>query len=205
MDECELHLSLDFGQNNKCGNFSIRTEQQTNFIIKNNKIGINQTNPIATLDVSGSIVASGSIIANGPLILNNTLNVSVLSQGGPVYATTTGQLYIPSANQQQPTNMVPFHIIDSSAAIPFATSSVFIAKVGLDITLPPTNSITDGYSISIVNKANTSVAIISANNMFNEFYLPNGGTEFHLSANRKIELTFWQTVDGVDSWIFNTF
>ena len=90
-NESRMHLSLDFGKNNKCGNFSIRTEQRTNFIVKNNKIGINQPNPVATLDISGSVIASGIFTANGPMIVNNTLQITNLNQGGAIYSKIRSQ------------------------------------------------------------------------------------------------------------------
>ena len=100
-DDDEIHLSLDFGQNNNRGNFSIRTEQLTNFIVKNNKVGINQPNPVATLDVSGTLI------------------VGSLCHGGQVIATSTGQLQ----------TIKPFHIMDASANIPFTSNTIFVLEV----------------------------------------------------------------------------
>ena len=136
-NESRMHLSLDFGKNNKCGNFSIRTEQRTNFIVKNNKIGINQPNPVATLDISGSVIASGIFTANGPMIVNNTLQITNLNQGGAIYSNSMGQLYV--ADKRQITT--PFHITTdlSGSTIPFATHSMFVLETNVDVTLPTTN------------------------------------------------------------------
>ena len=202
-NESRMHLSLDFGKNNKCGNFSIRTEQRTNFIVKNNKIGINQPNPVATLDISGSVIASGIFTANGPMIVNNTLQITNLNQGGAIYSNSMGQLYV--ADKKSITT--PFHITAdlSGSTIPFATHSMFVLETNVDVTLPTTN-IYDGYTVSIINKSGEEVSILSLDNMFNVFYLPNGGTQFSLEHHRKIDLTYCQVNAGVvSSWIFNTF
>jgi hypothetical protein len=194
MNDDKIHLSLDFGQNNKCGgNFSIRTEQQTNFIIKNNMVGINQPNPVATLDISGTVIASNTFIANGPIIANNTITLSYLNQGGPIYATTNGLLQ---------TNR-PFHIIDPSASIPFTINTMFVLEIPREITLPV--AMYDGYTMMIINKCGESIDIISTDNMFSAFYLPNGGKQFSLDPNRKIELTYCLTTTTNSSWVFNTF
>jgi len=168
------NLSLDFGQNNECGNFSIRTQQQTNFTVKNNRVGINQANPISTLDVSGTII------------------VSSLSQSGPIYATTAGQLQ----------TVRPFHIVDTSANIPFITHSMFVLDISREIILP--QNMYDGFTVSIINKCGESVDIVSSHPMFSAFYLPNGGTRFSLEPNRKIELTYTSSGSSC-SWIFHTF
>ena len=202
-NESRMHLSLDFGKNNKCGNFSIRTEQRTNFIVKNNKIGINQPNPVATLDISGSVIASGIFTANGPMIVNNTLQITNLNQGGAIYSNSMGQLYV--ADKKSITT--PFHITAdlSGSTIPFTTHSMFVLETNVDVTLPTTN-IYDGYTVSIINKSGEEVSILSLDNMFNVFYLPNGGTQFSLEHHRKIDLTYCQVNAGlVSSWIFNTF
>ena len=198
INENHIHLSLDFGQNNKCGNFSIRTKEQTNFIVRNHKIGINKSNPAATLDISGTVMTSGLMTANGPVIVNNTFQVSNLSQGGPVYANSTGQLFV-AQGQQMPT---PFHIVDASAAIPFETRGIFVLEIPIEKTLP--TNMYDGYSMTIINKSVESVSMITIDNMFNVFYLPNGGTQFSLDEHRKMELTYCQTATNT-SWIFNTY
>lgn len=191
-NENHMHLSLDFGQNNQCGNFSIRTEQRTNFIVKNNKVGINQPNPVATLDVSGTSLFSGTLTANGNIIANGSLTINNLSQG-PLYASSTGQLQ----------TIRPFHIIDASGTIPFTSNTMFVLEIPLEIQLPP--NMYDGYVVSIINKSGECIEIISSSdNMYNVFYLPNGGTHFSLDENRKIELTYCQTAVS-SSWIFNTF
>ena len=159
-DDDNIHLSLDFGQNNECGNFSIRTQQQTNFTVKNNRVGINQANPISTLDVSGTMI------------------VSSLSQSGPIYATITGQLQ----------TIRPFHIVDASANIPFTTHTMFVLDISREITLP--QNMYDGFTVFITNKCGVSVDIVSSHRMFSAFYLPTGGTCFSLEPNRKIELTY---------------
>ena len=175
-DDDEIHLSLDFGQNNTGGNFSIRTEQLTNFIVKNNRVGINQPNPVATLDVSGTLI------------------VSSLCQVGPVFASSTGQL--------QTTN--PFHITDASANVPFATNTIFVLEISREINLPQNKY--DGYVVSIINKCGESIDIVSSHTMFCAFYLPNGGTRFSLEPNRKIELTYCRTtLNPSCSWVFHTF
>lgn len=192
-NENHMHLSLDFGQNNKCGNFSIRTEQRTNFMVRNNRVGINKPNPVATLDISGTVISSGILTSNGPLIVNNTVQISSLSQGGLVYATSTGQL-----QTYKPT---PYHIVDASAAIPFTTNTIFVLEIPIDIDLP--TNMYDGYTVSIINKSGESI-VITSDNMFNVFYLPNGGSQFSLDEHRKIELTYCQTATN-SSWVFNTF
>ena len=197
--ENHIHLSLEFGQNNKCGNFSIRTENRTNFIIRNNKIGINKPNPAATLDVSGTVITSGLMTANGPVIVNNTFQVTNLREGGPVYASSNGQLFV--SNEPRISN-IPFHIVDASASIPFATRSIFVLEIPIEINLP--SDMYDGYSMTIINKSGESVSMTTIDNMFNVFYLPNGGTQFSLDEHRKMELTYCQTATN-KSWIFNTY
>jgi hypothetical protein len=194
-NENHIHLSLDFGQNNKCGNFSIRTHEQTNFIVRNNKIGINKPNPAATLDVSGTVLVSSTTTINGPLIANNSLQITDLSQGGPVYANSTGQLYIPEMRQINK----PFHIVDASAVIPFTAYKIFVIEIPIKIHLPV--NVYDGYGMTIINKSGESVLITTSDNMFNVFYLPNGGTQFSLDGHHKMELTYCQT-SANNSWIF---
>jgi hypothetical protein len=160
MNDDEIHLSLDFGQNNTGGNFSIRTEQLTNFIVKNNRVGINQPNPVATLDVSGTLI------------------VGSLCQGGQVVATSTGQLQ----------TIKPFHITDASANIPFTSNTIFVLEISREINLP--QNVYDGYTVSIINKCGESVDIVSSHTMFCALYLPMGGSQFSLEPNRKIELTY---------------
>ena len=173
-DDDEIHLSLDFGQNNTGGNFSIRTEQLTNFIVKNNRVGINQTNPIATLDVSGTLI------------------VGSLCQGGQIVASSTGQLQ----------TVKPFHIMDVSVNIPFATNTMFVLEISREINLP--QNMYDGYTVSIINKCGESVDIVSSHTMFCALYLPIGGSSFSLEPNRKIELTYCYC-SSLYSWVFNTF
>lgn len=194
-NENHIHLSLDFGQNNKCGNFSIRTKEQTNFIVRNNKIGINKPNPAATLDVSGTVLVSGLMTANGPVIVNNTFQITNLNQGGPVYANSTGHLYIAEGPQINR----PFHIVDASAAIPFTMHKIFVIEIPIEIHLP--TNVYDGYGMTIINKSGESVLITTSDNMFNVFYLPYGGAQFSLDEHRKMELTYCQTAAN-NSWIF---
>ena len=176
----KIHLSFVFGQNNKSGgNFSIRTEQQTNLIVKNNMVGINQPDPIASLDISGTVIVNGSI------------TTSSLCQG-PIYATSAGQLQ----------TIKPFHIINAFINIPFTSNTIFVLEVVREIILPP--QIYNGYSMTIINKCGESVAIVSTDNMFNAFYLPDGGLHFSLEPNRKIETTYYCTATS-SSWVFNTF
>lgn len=176
-DDDEIHLSLDFGQNNTGGNFSIRTEHQTNFIVKNNRVGINQTNPIATLDVSGTLI------------------VGSLCQGGQVVASSSGQLQ----------TINPFHITDTSANIPFTSNTMFVLEISREISLP--QNMYDGYTVSIINKCGESIDIVSFVNMFSALYLPSyGGTQFSLESNRKIELTYCRSIlNPSSSWVFNAF
>lgn len=191
-NENHIHLSLDFGQNNKCGNFSIRTEQRTNFIVKNNKVGINQPNPVATLDVSGTAIVSSTLTANGSILANGGLSITTLSEG-PIYASATGQLQ----------TRRPFHIVDASASIPFTSNTMFVLEIPIEIPLP--TNMYDGYILSIINKSGECINLVSSSdNMYNVFYLPNGGTHFSLDENRKIELTYCQTAVS-SSWIFNLF
>lgn len=106
-DDCLLNLSLEFGQNNEHGNFSILTEQVSNFTVRNNMVGINNANPQYTLDVDGSIRSSG------------------LQQAGPVHSDEVGVLH----------NVSPYHIVDLSSSIPF-TNTVFVFEIVREITLP---------------------------------------------------------------------
>jgi hypothetical protein len=105
-DDCLLNLSLEFGQNNEHGNFSILTEQATNFTVRNNMVGINNADPQYTLDVDGSIRSRG------------------LQHAGPVHSDETGVLH----------TVGPYHITDLSY-IPF-TNSVFVFEIVREITLP---------------------------------------------------------------------
>jgi len=106
-DDCLLDLSLEFGQNNERGNFSILTEQVSNFTVRNNMVGINNADPQYTLDVDGSIRCRG------------------LQQAGPVHSDETGVLH----------NMSPYHIADLSSSIPF-TNTIFVFEIEREITLP---------------------------------------------------------------------
>lgn len=86
--EPNLNLSLDFGKNNLDGNFNIRTIENnvptTNLIIKNNKVGINNSNPIETLDVNGNLFVSDNLFING--IIKTKLS------GGVVFSNSNGDL-----------------------------------------------------------------------------------------------------------------
>jgi hypothetical protein len=119
VDEDHLSLSLDIGQNNTAaGNFSIRTMQPnnitTNVCIKNNKIGINNNQPVETLDVSGNGVFSGSTTIGTSATIGTTLNVgSALTVGstiktsineGVVFSSNTGELYSRKVNTTDITN-----------------------------------------------------------------------------------------------------
>lgn len=106
VDEDHLSLSLDIGQNNSDSNFSIRTMQPdnitTNVCIKNNKIGINNNNPVETLDVIGNGKFTGSVNVGSVLNVGTVLNVGSVNIGstiktsineGVVFSSNTGELY----------------------------------------------------------------------------------------------------------------
>lgn len=105
--ECELNLSLDFGQNNADGNFNIRTEQVTNLSVRNNFVGINTSNPQTTLDINGTISSSD------------------LRNGGIIYSNEFGHLQ----------TSVPYHVTSTSEQIPF-DKCIIIIEVEVDINLP---------------------------------------------------------------------
>lgn len=171
----ELNLSLDFGQNNSDGNFNIRTEQTTNFSVKNNRVGINTPDPQSTLDVNGSI------------------RIRDLQDAGQIYSNELGELYVV---QPQPT--LPYHITDPSANILF-DRPVIIFEVDIDVMLPTNKN--DGYMVSLVNKSNGPIYIRSTEHMYNDLYLPMGGFLFVLDENRKIDAFYTKTNRG-SSWSF---
>jgi hypothetical protein len=174
----ELNLSLDFGQNNSDGNFNIRTEQTTNFAVKNNQIGINTANPQSTLDVNGSI---------------RIRNL----QAGQIYSNSLGELYVAEPTPPtQPT--LPYHVTDTSTEILF-DNPIIIFEVDVDIMLP-TNKI-DGYMVTLVNKSDGPIYIRSTEHMYNDLYLPMGGFLFVLDENRKIDAIYTKTNRG-SSWAF---
>jgi hypothetical protein len=173
----ELNLSLDFGQNNSDGNFNIRTEQTTNFAVKNNRVGINTPNPQSTLDVNGSI---------------RIRNL----QAGQIYSNSLGELYAAESTPVQPTQ--PYHITDSSEEIPF-DYPIIIFEVDIDIMLPTNKS--DGYMVTLVNKSDGPIYIRSTEHMYNDLYLPMGGFLFVLDENRKIDAIYTKTNRG-SSWAF---
>ena len=174
----ELNLSLDFGQNNSDGNFNIRTEQTTNFSVKNNRVGINTPNPQSTLDVNGSI------------------RIRDL-QAGQIYSNELGQLYVVQATPPtQPTP--PYHITDASANILF-DKSLIIFEVDIDVMLPTNKN--DGYTVTLVNKSDGPIYIRSTEYMYNDLYLPTGGFLFVLDENRKIDAIYTKTSRG-SSWAF---
>lgn len=174
----ELNLSLDFGQNNSDGNFNIRTEQTTNFSVKNNRVGINTPNPQSTLDVNGSI------------------RIRDLQDAGQIYSNELGQLYVVQPQPIQPT--LPYHITDPSANVLF-DRSVIIFEVDIDVMLPTNKS--DGYMVSLVNKSNGPIYIRSTEHMYNNLYLPTGGFLFVLDENIKIDALYTKTSRG-SSWSF---
>ena len=175
----ELNLSLDFGQNNSDGNFNIRTEGTTNFSVKNNRVGINTSNPQSTLDVNGSI------------------RIRDLQNAGQIYSNELGQLYVGQPTEPtQPT--LPYHITDPSANILF-DRPLIIFEVDIDVMLP-TNK-TDGYMVTLVNKSDGPIYIRSTEHMYNDLYLPMGGFLFVLDENRKIDAIYTKTTRG-SSWAF---
>ena len=174
----ELNLSLDFGQNNSDGNFNIRTEQTTNFSVKNNRVGINTPNPQSTLDVNGSIRVRG------------------FQEAGQIYSDELGQLYVVQPQPTQPTQ--PYHITDTSAVISF-NYPVIIFEVDIDVMLPTNKN--DGYMVTLVNKSDGPIYIRSTEHMYNDLYLPMGGFLFVLDENRKIDAIYTKTPRG-SSWGF---
>lgn len=171
----ELNLSLDFGQNNSDGNFNIRTEQTTNFAVKNNRVGINTPNPQSTLDVNGSI------------------RIRNLQAAGQIYSNELGELYV-SPTQ----HTTPYHITDRSANLVF-DHPVIIFEVDIDVMLPTNKS--DGYTVTLVNKSDGPIYIRSTEHMYNDLYLPMGGFLFVLDENRKIDAIYTKTFRG-SSWAF---
>jgi hypothetical protein len=87
--EPNLSLSLDIGKNNLEGNFSIRTIENniptTNLTIKNNKIGINNSFPIESLDVNGNVLVSNNLIING--VIKTKLSEGV------IFSNSNGDLF----------------------------------------------------------------------------------------------------------------
>jgi len=170
---CELNLSLEFGENNPNGNFSISTEQQTNFTVHNHRVGINQKVPEYTLDVDGPIRST------------------VLSHAGPVYSTEQGLLK----------NVPPYHIQDVSLSIPFKNNSIFVLEVSRNLMLP--TDMYDGYQAVVINKSGGPVSIHSTELMFSMLYLPppDGGNLFILENHAKINIIYTKTSAG-SSWNF---
>lgn len=88
LNDCHdsMNLSLDIGQNNQHGNFNIRTidgnKKTTNFCIKNNNIGINNKNPLHTLDVSGNVFISNNIDISGNIITSLNQGVVGVTNAG---------------------------------------------------------------------------------------------------------------------------
>ena len=175
----ELNLSLDFGQNNSDGNFNIRTQETTNFAVKNNRVGINMANPQSTLDVNGSI------------------RIRDFQQAGQIYSNELGQLYVAEETPPAPPTF-PYHITDSSAEILF-DNPVIIIEVDVEIMLPTNKS--DGYMVSFVNRSDGPIYIRSTEHMYNDLYLPMGGFLFVLDENRKIDALYTKTNRG-SSWAF---
>jgi hypothetical protein len=132
LEEDHLNVSLDIGQNNANGNFSIRTIQPnnitTNVCIKNNKIGINNNNPAETLDVTGNGKFSGT--------LNVGSTIKTIISKGVVFSSTIGELYSGK--------------IDT---IDIADSSITSEKLGNNIQLPgtPTCNTDANVNLSIAN------------------------------------------------------
>jgi len=144
LEEDHLNLSLDIGQNNANGNFSIRTIQPnnitTNVCIKNNKIGINNNNPAETLDVTGNGQFSGALNVGGASNVGTTLTVgstikTVISKG-VVFSSTTGELYSGKVN-----------------TVDIADSSITSEKLGNNIQLTgtPTCNTDATVNLSIAN------------------------------------------------------
>ena len=175
----ELNLSLDFGQNNSDGNFNIRTQETTNFAVKNNRVGINMANPQSTLDVNGSI------------------RIRDFQQAGQIYSNELGQLYVAEETPPAPPTF-PYHITDSSAEILF-DNPVIIIEVDVEIMLPTNKN--DGYMVSFVNRSDGPIYIRSTEHMYNDLYLPTGGFLFVLDENRKIDALYTKTNRG-SSWAF---
>jgi hypothetical protein len=175
--ECALNLSLDFGQNNLDGNFNIRTQQVTNLSVRNNKIGINTSDPQSTLDVNGSV------------------RIRNLTRNAPVYSNEYGELYTSSDPYS---SSLPYHVTSTSQEILF-NSSIIIIEVDVEINLP-TNKY-DGYLVTFVNKSDGPIYIRSTEKMYNDLYLPMGGFLFVLEENRKIDALYTKTSRG-SSWAF---
>ena len=175
----ELNLSLDFGQNNSDGNFNIRTQETTNFAVKNNRVGINMANPQSTLDVNGSI------------------RIRDFQQAGQIYSNELGQLYVAEETPPAPPTF-PYHITDASAEILF-DNPVIIIEVDVEIMLPTNKN--DGYTVSFVNRSDGPIYIRSTEHMYNDLYLPTGGFLFVLDENRKIDALYTKTSRG-SSWAF---
>jgi hypothetical protein len=169
---CALNLSLEFGENNPNGNFMILTEQQTNFTVCNNRVGINTKVPEYTLDVDGPIRSTE------------------LSHSGPVHSTEHGLLK----------NVPPYHIKDALLNVPFKNNSIFVFEVSMNLILP--TDMYDGYQAVLINKSGSSVYIQSTEPMFTAWYLPpDGGNLFILENHAKINIIYTKTPTG-SSWNF---
>jgi hypothetical protein len=175
----ELNLSFDFGQNNSDGNFNIRTQETTNFSVKNNRVGINMANPQSTLDVNGSI------------------RIRDFQNAGQIYSNELGQLYVAEETPPTPPTL-PYHITDASDEILF-DRPIIIIEVDVEIMLP-TNKI-DGYMVTLVNRSDGPIYIRSTEHMYNDLYLPMGGFLFVLDENKKIDAIYTKTSRG-SSWAF---
>jgi hypothetical protein len=114
-----LQLSLDIGQNNTNGNFSIRTIQSntptTNISVRNNKVGINTDNPLETLDVSGNLRIRGSITgfptcntdpSNDKSIVNVGYLFSIIGVTGTIGGVTGSQGPTGAIGVQGPTGAI---------------------------------------------------------------------------------------------------
>jgi len=166
LEEDHLNLSLDIGQNNANGNFSIRTITQpnniitTNVCIKNNKIGINNDDPAETLDVTGNGRFSGT------LTVGSTIK-TILSEG-VVFSSTIGELYSGKIN-----------------TIDIANSSVTSEKLGnnLQFTGTPTCNTDPNVNLSIANVKYVNDLIANILQYISTNYGPGDSLLQHISIN----------------------
>ena len=155
-----LNLSLEFGQNNANGNFMIKTEQRTNIMVRNNRVGINTDAPHATLDVEG------------------TVRISDLCNSGPVFSNFDGGLI----------NARPFHITQVITPSAF-TNSVLVLETECDIVLP-TNKYDGYNVRIINKSLNSITISSGDPMFADIYLPPVGGYSFVLDVNRCINLTY---------------
>ena len=218
-----LQLSLDIGQNNHRGNFSIRTIEcnnpTTNISVRNNKIGINTDNPLEILDVSGNLRISGSIQTTfsqgvmhsnssgqlySGLITSDKLASDLSFTGIPICVTDPSNnmsiANVSFVNSQIAKFPIPLHITsfpDFNNPINF-DYSVIVFEVSVNIVLPFNRE--EGYKCTLINKSNNDISIHSPRDLlFNAFYYPEGSNQIIFEKNRQLNLLHIHTATS-KSW-----